>query len=144
MDRRPIQFLAAVLLFLSGATAARALDEPSQAQSAGRKAVHRVAKARGGRVAKEEAKKESAPCARGTWKDDPVCFGEGAQDALPLPSSRAVEKEISSPDPAIKPTANLNPRPSGPGPYQAGVVYQSNGNAVTNNYGGGVSLQLPF
>jgi hypothetical protein len=46
--------------------------------------------------------------------------------------------------PTLKPTANLNPRPSGPGPYQAGVVYQSNGNAVTSNYGGGVKIELPF
>jgi hypothetical protein len=40
--------------------------------------------------------------------------------------------------------ANINPRPGGPGPYQAGVIYQANGNAVTSNYGGGIKMELPF
>ncbi len=93
---------------------------------------------------KREAKPEAAPCPRGTWKDDPVCFGEGGQDALPLPSAGSAQHSSPPNDVAIKPTANVNPRPTGPGPYQAGVVYQSNGNAVTSNYGGGVSVQLPF
>jgi hypothetical protein len=87
---------------------------------------------------------EAAPCARGAWKDDPVCFGEGAADALPTPSGKSDKVDGAATEASIKPTANINPRPSGPGPYQAGVVYQSNGNAVTSNVGGGVSLQLPF
>lgn len=85
----------------------------------------------------------AAPCPRGTWKDDPVCFGEGEPDTLPTPSARSAASASSS-GPTIKPTANINPRPLGPGPYQAGVVYQSNGNAVTSNYGGGVQMELPF
>lgn len=57
-----------------------------------------------------------------------------------VPFSAAIrQKEL-----AVNPTANLNPRPSSPGPCQAGVVYQPNGNAVTSSYGGGVSVQLPF
>ena len=87
---------------------------------------------------------EPAPCPRGSWKDDPVCFGEGEKDALPTPSAKSGKGDSAATEPTIKPTANINPRPTGPGPYQAGVVYQSNGDAVTSNYGGGVSLQLPF
>jgi hypothetical protein len=86
-----------------------------------------------------------APCPRGTWKDDPVCYGEGAPDALPTPSANSTAPSSApSNGPTIKPTANLNPRPGGPGPYQAGVIYQSNGNAVTSNYGGGIKMELPF
>jgi hypothetical protein len=143
MNRRSIRLLSAVLLFSSGIIAARALEESNQGRKPTHKAAQEVAKMSGGH-SKEEAKKQPAPCPRGTWKDDPVCFGEGAQDALPLPSSSAVEHATVSQDPSIRPTANLNSRPASPGPYQAGVVYQSNGNSVTNNYGGGVSLQLPF
>ncbi len=91
------------------------------------------------------APSDGAPCPRGTWKDDPVCFGEGAPDTLPTPSANsAANNTASSNGPTIKPTANINPRPVGPGPYQGGVVYQSNGNAVTSNYGGGVKMELPF
>lgn len=143
MNRRLIRLICAALLFSCGIIAARALDESGQGRKATHKAAHEAAHMRGGR-SNEEAKKQPAPCPRGTWKDDPICFGEGAQDALPLPSSSVVEHATVSQDPSIRPTANLNPRPASPGPYQAGVVYQSNGNSVTNNYGGGVSLQLPF
>jgi hypothetical protein len=88
---------------------------------------------------------EALPCPRATWKDDPVCFGEDVRDTLPTPSVASIPHDRApSEGPTLKPTANLNPRPSGPGPYQAGVVYQSNGNAVTSNYGGGVRIELPF
>jgi hypothetical protein len=87
---------------------------------------------------------EALPCPRATYKDDPVCFGEGDKDALPMPSGSPAAQERLVDGLKIKPTTNLNSRPSGFGPYQAGVVYQSNRNAVTNNYGGGVKMELPF
>jgi hypothetical protein len=94
-----------------------------------------------------EAKEKAAaalPCARATYKDDPICFGEGDKDALPVPSGATTAQERPSDGLRVKPTANLNARPVGFGPYQAGVVYQSNGNAVTNNFGGGMKVELPF
>jgi hypothetical protein len=92
-----------------------------------------------------DPKAEMPPCPRGTWKDDPICFGEGATDTLPTPSARSTELSgAPSNGPTIKPTANINARPGGPGPYQAGVIYQPNGNAVTSNYGGGLKMELPF
>jgi hypothetical protein len=87
---------------------------------------------------------EALPCPRAAYKDDPVCFGEGDKDALPLPSGPAAAQERPADGLRVKPTANLNSRPSGFGPYQAGVVYQSNGNAVTNNFGGGMKVEMPF
>jgi hypothetical protein len=88
---------------------------------------------------------DAAPCPRGTWKDDPVCSGEGAPDALPTPSAGSATSSVGpSNGPTIKPTANINSRPGGPGQYQAGVIYQSNGNVVTSNYGGGIKMELPF
>jgi hypothetical protein len=96
-------------------------------------------------TAATDPKADAVPCPRGTWKDDPVCFGEEAPDTLPTPSaSSTAPSSESSNGPTIKPTANINPRPGGPGPYQAGVIYQSNGNAVTTNYGGGIKMELPF
>jgi hypothetical protein len=96
-------------------------------------------------AASTDPKADAAPCPRGTWKDDPVCFGEGASDTLPTPSaSSATPSNAPSNGPTIKPTANINPRPGGPGPYQAGVIYQSNGNAVASSYGGGIKMELPF
>lgn len=101
--------------------------------------------ARPSRAAAPEAR-QAAPCPRGTWKDDPVCFGEDDKDGLPTPSANSAPSEHRAPEATIKPTAAINPRPAGPGGsvYQSGIVYQSNGNAVTSNYGGGVTLQLPF
>jgi hypothetical protein len=87
---------------------------------------------------------ETLPCPRAAYKDDPVCFGEGDKDALPLPHGPAAAQERPDDGLRVKPTTSLNSRPTGVGPYQAGVVYQSNGNAVTNNYGGGVKMELPF
>jgi hypothetical protein len=87
---------------------------------------------------------DALPCPRATYKDDPVCFGEGDKDALPVPSGAPTAQERPADGLRVKPTANLNSRPSAFGPYQAGVVYQSNGNAVTNNFGGGMKVELPF
>jgi hypothetical protein len=87
---------------------------------------------------------EALPCPRATYKDDPVCFGEGDKDALPLPSGPATAQERPADGLRVKPTANLNSRPNAFGPYQAGVIYQSNGNAVTNNFGGGMKVEMPF
>jgi hypothetical protein len=140
MNRRQIDMIvAAIFLFPSLATA-EPMRDSSRAPGSKDARVMRAAK----QASSKEAQPERAPCPRGTWKDDPVCFGESDQDALPIPSAHSVEHSNPSPEPTVKPTANLNSRPTGPGPYQAGVVYQSNGNAVTSNYGGGVSVQLPF
>lgn len=93
----------------------------------------------------KDPKADMAPCPRETWKDDPVCYGESAPDTLPTPSAGSpAPGRAPSNGPIIKPTANINPRPDGPGPYQAGVIYQSNGNAVTSNYGGGIKMESPF
>jgi len=118
------------------ATLAISLSDPAAAGPKAARQPHAAA----------PAPQQAAPCARGTWKDDPVCFGEDEKDALPTPSAGSVTSDRPSNAPSIAPTAAINPRPSGPGGgvYQSGVVYQSNGNAVTSNYGGGVKLQLPF
>lgn len=133
MRRRPTAFLAAVIIVLVPGWA-NAQDRPSHAKRTS--AERRAAPAVG----------EPAPCPRATWKDDPVCFGEGDRDALPVPSSASIQRERTADGIEIKPTAKLNPRPTGPGggAYQSEIIYQSNGNSVTSNYGGGLSLHLPF
>jgi hypothetical protein len=143
MKRRQINLIVAAIVLLPSLATAEPLRDPSRTAPAPQsKAVRAMRAAK--QASSKEAQPERAPCPQGTWRDDPACFGESDQDALPIPSAHAVEHSNRSPEPTIKPTANLNPRPTGPGPYQAGVVYQSNGNAVTSNYGGGVSVQLPF
>lgn len=134
MRRRSTAILAAAIVMLAAGWA-DAQDRPSHARkpSSERRQTPAVA--------------EPAPCPRATWKDDPVCFGEGDRDALPVPSATSTPHERAAPDGLeIKPTAKLNPRPSGPGgnAYQSEIIYQSNGNAMTSNYGGGLSLRLPF
>lgn len=138
MTQRPLKILAAAVFFVPGLASAQALGKPAHPRSTAARSA--AARAR----PQDATKPEAAPCPKGTWKDDPVCFGEGDRDALPVPSSGSVQHASQPNEPTIKPTANLNSRPTGPGPYQAGVVYQSNGNAVTSNYGGGVTVQLPF
>lgn len=140
MASRQLPVVVAALTLACGAAAAQS-GEPAPKLSA--KAAHEKRTPPG--KAEKNAATDPAPCARGTWKDDPVCFGEGEKDALPTPSANSVSAGASS-DATVKPTATLNPRPPGPGGgvYQPGVVYQSNGNAVTSNYGGGVKLDLPF
>jgi hypothetical protein len=84
------------------------------------------------RKASSNSAAPAAPCARGTYKDDPVCFGERDRDILPTPSAGAVQGHAPAPDgPSVKPTANINPRPASPGGvvYQSHIIYQSNGNA---------------
>jgi hypothetical protein len=135
MRPRPTAFLFAAAFVIAVAGPARAQDKPKHPRkpgSAAREAATPVA--------------QPAPCARGTWKDDPVCFGEGDRDALPVPSTASVPRERAAAGPELKPMAKLNPHPTSPGggAYQSDVVYQSNGNAVTSNYGGGLSLHLPF
>ncbi len=81
-----------------------------------------------------------APCPRGKWKDDPVCFGEDDPNALPTPSATSAERTVGSKtDVTIKPSVNLNSRLTGPG-----VIYKHDGTAVTSDFGGGVGLHLPF
>ncbi len=140
MGLRKLLVQVAALTLTCGVAAAQS-DEPTPKLSAKTAHAKRTAP---GKSEKNEAA-EAAPCPRGTWKDDPVCFGEGEKDALPTPSVSSVSSGAPS-GASIKPTATLNPRPPGPGGgvYQPGVIYQSNGNAVTSNYGGGVKLDLPF
>jgi hypothetical protein len=144
MDFRVTILFAAAMCLFPGLATAQAGDAPPQTRPVKRKVAHANGAATADEHKRNHAKPEAAPCARAAWKDDPICYGEGEPDALPLPSANSAQHGNPSPEPTIKPTANINPRPSGPGPYQAGVIYQSNGNAVTSNYGGGVSLQLPF
>jgi hypothetical protein len=96
--------------------------------------------------ARDDGASGRAPCPAGQWKDDPVCFGANDKDALPLPSSASTPRERPAPGLEIRPTARLNPRPTGPGgaAYQSEIIYQPSGAAVTSTYGGGVSVQLPF
>ena len=142
MDPRLIKLLAATIMFSYWLAGAQAVGEPTEARPVESKADARATTPHA--HSKKEAKPESAPCPRGTWKDDPVCFGEGEKDGLPLPSASSIQHSNPPKELTVNPTANLNPRPNSPGPYQAGVVYQPNGNAVTSSYGGGVSVQLPF
>lgn len=130
--------------FRSGAAIAVTIMIAATGLAAPRNASARARKMSAAQSPPVMATHEQAPCPRGTWKDDPVCFGEGEQGAVPVPSSGSVASAAPSSEPTIKPSTNINPRPSGPGPYQAGVVYQPNGNPVTSNYGGSVSVQLPF
>ncbi len=140
MGLRNLLIWLAALTLTCGVAAAQS-DQPAPKLSA--KPAH--ARRTGPATADKTAPSETAPCARGTWKDDPVCFGEGEKDALPTPSAGSVTAGAPG-EASIKPTATLNPRPTSPGGgvYQPGVVYQSNGSAVTSNYGGGVKLDLPF
>ena len=136
MDPRLTKLLAATVMFSYWLAGAQAVGEPTQARPVELKAGARAATPH---AQKKEAKPESAPCPRGTWKDDPVCFGGGERDGLPLPSASSIPHSAPPKELTVNPTAKLNPRPTSPGPYQAGVVYQPNGNAVTSSYGGGVS-----
>jgi len=79
-----------------------------------------------------------APCARGTWKDDPVCFGETDADLLPTPSAGSTGRAAKT-GPTLAPSVDLNRQTSGPG-----VTYKHDGSSVTQDYRGGMGLQLPF
>ncbi len=81
-----------------------------------------------------------APCARGRWKDDPVCFGEGDSDVLPTPSADSAGKDANDVKTGggVKPKLNLNSR------LGSGVIYKRDGTAVTSDFGGALGLQLPF
>ncbi len=80
-----------------------------------------------------------APCSRGKWKDDPVCYGEGRPDALPTPSPGSAEPSGGiNRDVSIRPRMNINPRTG------AGVIYKSNGDALGSDFGAGVGMRLPF
>jgi hypothetical protein len=129
---------AIALIFACSSAIAQEASTPKQPSTAkSKKLKHNSAKS-------NEKAAEALPCPRAAYKDDPVCFGEGDKDALPLPSGPAAAQERPADGLRVKPTANLNGRPSGFGPYQAGVVYQSNGNAVTNNFGGGMKVEMSF
>jgi hypothetical protein len=129
-----------VLVVSIGVVAAQEAQKPSRTGKAARMKPDAVT------TGKTAAEAPALPCPRATWKDDPVCFGEGDKDALPMPSGPAAPSERAADGLRIKPTTRLNPRPGGPGgaAYQSEIIYQSNGNAVTNNYGGGVKLEMPF
>jgi hypothetical protein len=135
---RSVWLFAVALIVACSFATAQELEKPATGRNGKAARVkHEAAKA-------AERGAEAPPCPRAAYKDDPVCFGEGDKDALPLPHGPAAAQERPAEGLRVKPTANLNARPTGFGPYQAGVVYQPNGNAVTNNYGGGVKMELPF
>ncbi len=71
-------------------------------------------------------------------------FRRRRQRRATVPSGAPTAQERPADGLRVKPTANLNSRPSAFGPYRSGVVYQSNGNAVSNNFGGGMKVELPF
>lgn len=137
MSRKQWAFALALVFSFSNASA-EDIRKPRPAS------VGKGARQKPAADAMNEKSAEQMPCPRAAYKDDPVCFGEGEKDALPLPSGAPTAQERPTEGLRVKPTANLNGRPSGFGPYQAGVVYQSNGNAVTNNFGGGMKVELPF
>ena len=142
MSSRALVFVAcAVMTCASGWASAQNLpaDEPTQTTPAKTRSAKAKRPASATTNAKPPAKAEP-PCARGAWKDDPICFGEGDADALPTPSAGSGEHVGAGKSEAIiKPMVNLNSRSSG-----AGVIYKPDGNAVTSDYGAGVSLHLPF
>ncbi len=87
-----------------------------------------------------DEKKSAAPCPRGAWKDDPVCFGENDPDILPTPKSASGKHMGANPgDVTITPQMSLNSRTAAPG-----VVYKHDGTALTSDVGSGVAVHLPF
>lgn len=136
---------AALLLILPyGVAAAQAQEQ--RASTSGTKPANRKLTARTAARSATDRNHQAAPCARGTWKDDPVCFGEGEPNALPTPSTNSVRSNSHSNELSIKPTANLNSRTPSPGGgmYHSGVTYQSNGNIGSSGYEGGMKVDLPF
>jgi hypothetical protein len=137
-------------ILLAYAVIALALGPAAAAASANTELTHtppdKAKSAKAKRAASQMERKTKpaaeaqAPCARGTWKDDPVCFGEGDRNTLPTPSASSAESNGGAKnDASVKPMVNINSRTSAPG-----AVYQSNGNSLTSDFGGGVSLHLPF
>ena len=142
MSSRANVFAACVAFVLAyGPAAGQAassgdLTQPPLAKSKSVKAKRAAAKEAKAKPATEAP----APCARGQWKDDPVCFGEDDQNVLPTPAAGSAERSgAAKNEVGVKPMVNINSRTSAPG-----VIYQSNGNTVTSDFGGGVSLHLPF
>lgn len=135
---RGLGVCALALIVTFGQSFAQGIKKPQPAS------VGKVAKHKPGAANASEKDAEALPCPRAAYKDDPVCFGADDKDSLPVPSGAPRAQERPADGLRVKPTANLNPRPTGVGPYQGGVVYQSNGNAVTNNFGGGMKVELPF
>jgi hypothetical protein len=134
---RAVWLLVVALIAACSFATAQEAEKPKQAPAGKSAKLKREA-------AKTDKGVEALPCPRATYKDDPVCFGADDKDALPMPHGPAAAQERPADGLRVKPTTSLNARPTGVGPYQGGVVYQSNGNAVTNNYGGGVKMELPF
>jgi hypothetical protein len=137
------------VIFLAYAVIALALGPAAAAASTNAELTHtppdKAKSAKAKRAASQTERKAKpaaeaqAPCARGTWKDDPVYFGEGDRNTLPTPSASSAESGGAKNDAGVKPMVNINSRTSAPG-----AVYQSNGNSLTSDFGGGVSLHLPF
>ncbi len=134
MRPRPALWLAAAACALMPEVA---IAEASQAKPAMASAHSKPARAP---HSARSAASADAPCPRGKWKDDPVCFGEDDPNALPTPSVTSAERSTGSKtDVTIKPSVNLNSRLTGPG-----VIYKDDGTTVTSDFGGGVGLHLPF
>jgi len=83
------------------------------------------------------------PCARGRWKDDPVCFGADDPSALPTPSARGGDGARRG-DLMLEPKGgvNLDPRAA-----QDPVSFTGNSptpKPSNNDFGAGFGLKLPF
>lgn len=85
----------------------------------------------------------SAPsCARGKWKDDPVCFGENDPSALPTPSG--VSGASHAGDVSLTPKADLNTTPR---TQQDPISFTGNNpdpKPSSNTFGGGIGVNFPF
>jgi len=83
------------------------------------------------------------PCARGQWKDDPVCFGTEDPSALPTPSARSGGAAHTG-DAVLEPKGGVNlTAKAGQDPVSF------TGNSPTpkpsnNDFGAGLGIKLPF
>jgi len=128
---------SAMLMILAGALAgpgaARAEDQPPRP----------VAKPHKAKTAKTQPPSNPAPpCARGQWKDDPVCFGENDPSALPTPSSSGGASRAG--DVTLTPKAAINGTPRAqqdPIPFSGNLPTPKPSN---NDFGGGLGVNFPF
>ena len=129
----------------SGGAGSRAQQLGAPAASA--KPAKKIKKAKPKAVAampKAAATPSAAPpCARGQWKDDPVCFGENDPRALPTPNARSGAREAAHVgDITSAPKAGVNDRsPQDPIPFEGN---NPNPKPSGSDFGGGVGMKFPF